>query len=259
MSSGKATYNEHAHLYDIAFSWDIENEVDWLIERLGRDARRVLEPACGSGRMMPPFARRGIEIVGLETSSRMIELAINRMAALDLPAPKIHQLDMTRFELTEAFDGAICPINSLNYLLGRDQVVWHLESVARCLVGSARYMVQLDLLDTSVSVEYSANDCQTWEDERDGTRVRTTWSAISFDAGSGLQTESCKFEILAGPDAGRVYEERHELRKWNWEEWGALIAASPFRLAAVYDGHLTPLPLDRRVEDAHLTWHELVL
>lgn len=259
MSNGDVTYNAHAHLYDIAFSWDIEDEVDWLIKRLGRNARRILEPACGSGRMMPAFARRGIEVVGLEKSARMIELAIKRMASLDLPAPKIHQLDMTRFELSEAFDGAICPINSLNYLLGRDHVVWHLESMARCLVGNARYMVQLDLLDTSVSVEYSANDSQTWEAERDGTRVCTTWSAVSFDAGSGLQTESCKFEVLSGPEAGSVYEECHELRKWNWEEWGALVAASPFQLAAVYDGQFNPLPLDRRVEDAHLTWHELVL
>ncbi len=255
------TYDRLAHLYDLAFAWDIAEEVDWLLARCGANVRRILEPACGSGRMFPAFQHRGVEVVGVERSPTMIDRARQRMASFGLPAPIIHQADMTRFDLHEAFDAALCPINSLNYLLGRDAVLWHLESVARHLVPDARYMVQLDLMDTSVSVDYARDDYQQWEVEYADVRLRTTWQAVSFDAGSGLQTERVRFELLGGPDAGEVYEDEHILRKWSWEEWGALIAASPFKLVAVYDGEKDrpALPLDDRVEEAHLTWHELVV
>jgi hypothetical protein len=42
-------YADDAELYDIAFDWDIEDEVTWILDRL--DAVSVLEPGCSSGRI----------------------------------------------------------------------------------------------------------------------------------------------------------------------------------------------------------------
>jgi hypothetical protein len=50
-------YEDDAELYDIAFDWDISDEADWLVERL--EATTVLEPGCGSGRMLEALADRG--------------------------------------------------------------------------------------------------------------------------------------------------------------------------------------------------------
>jgi len=59
-------YRDDAELYDIAFDWDVEEEVDWLLERLGPGCTSVLEPGCGTGRMVVAFARRGIEVLGFD-------------------------------------------------------------------------------------------------------------------------------------------------------------------------------------------------
>lgn len=258
-------YNEWAQLYDVAFSWDVTAEVAWLVQRLTAGDRvpvvQILEPACGSGRLFPAFARHGIEIVGIERSPAMAARAAARMRALGLPPAEVLVADMARFELPRGVDGAVCALGSLKYLQSREAVLSHLYAVARHLNAHARYLVQLDLMDTGVSVDYAASDCTTWEAEVDGLRVRTTWRYVSFDAGSGRQTERCRFEVLAGPGAGQVVEEEHVLRVWSWEEWGALVAASPFRLAGVYDGQAgyAPLPLDARIERAERVWHELVL
>jgi SAM-dependent methyltransferase len=255
------TYDAAAELYDIAFAWDVADEVAWLLERFGEPCVKVLEPACGAARMFPDFLRQHVDVVGIEQSAAMIRLAELRMRDLGLPAPPILHGDMVHFDLREEFDGALCPINSLGYLLSSQDLLDHLHAVARHLRAAGRYMVQLDLLDTGVSVEYDAHDSIEWEGERDGVRVRATWEALRFDAATGLQTERARFEVLTGPEAGRVVEEEHVQRKWNWEEWGALVAASPFRLAAVYAGDegRRPVPLDAGVEAAHLTWHELVV
>jgi SAM-dependent methyltransferase len=283
--SSQPTYAALAVLYDIAFSWDIGPEVEWLLTRMGGRVGRVLEPACGSGRMFAEFARRGVEITGVEVEPTMIARARHRAARLCLPEPAIHPGDMTRFDLREAYEGAICPINSLGYLLGHDQLLMHLESVARHLVRGARYLVQLDLMDTGTSIDYARDDRNQWEVDCGALRLRSTWAGLSFDAGSGLQTDLCRFELLppavggvagrpvAGPTEGGfepgmswklpagvcsedelahlkpgvVHEDTHVMRKWSWEEWGALIAASPFRLAAAYAGEVP------------LTWFALTL
>jgi hypothetical protein len=54
-------YAEEAELYDIAFGWDVA-EADWLVERLGPDCRTVLEPGCGTGRMLAALAERGLRV-----------------------------------------------------------------------------------------------------------------------------------------------------------------------------------------------------
>ena len=56
----RPVYNDHAELYDLAFAWDVGDEVEWLMERFGPTVRSVLEPACGSGRLFPELARRGL-------------------------------------------------------------------------------------------------------------------------------------------------------------------------------------------------------
>ena len=98
-------YERYAELYDLAFDWDIEDEVEWLLERLGPECRSVLEPGCGSGRVLEALARRGLEVVGLDSSPAMVELARARGLEVVLG-------DMTDFDLGRTFDGAVCPINT---------------------------------------------------------------------------------------------------------------------------------------------------
>jgi SAM-dependent methyltransferase len=77
---------EEAELYDIAFSWDLDEEAAWLIGRLaGPGVRTLLEPVCGSGRVLEAFAAVGIEAVGIDLSPRMVALANERLARKGLP------------------------------------------------------------------------------------------------------------------------------------------------------------------------------
>src|SRR5690348_2884830 len=95
-------YTDDAELYDIAFGWDVEEEVDWLYDRLGRP-RSLFEPGCGSGRMLESFARRGVEVAGIDLSPRMIELARERLG----DRGEVSVADMTDFGLGRTFDSAI--------------------------------------------------------------------------------------------------------------------------------------------------------
>ncbi len=65
--------------YDIAFSWDLEPEID-VFERIferhvpGR-VERVLEPACGTGRFLRALPRRGYRVTGYDAEPAMVDYA----------------------------------------------------------------------------------------------------------------------------------------------------------------------------------------
>jgi SAM-dependent methyltransferase len=121
-------YADDAELYDIAFDWDVTDEVEWLLERLGAECRSVLDPGCGSGRMLDALARRGIEVTGIDLSPAMVELARRRLG----DRGTVVVADMRNFDLGRTFDGAISPINTLLHL-SPNELAAHLNATARHL------------------------------------------------------------------------------------------------------------------------------
>jgi len=251
-------YTRDAEYYDIAFDWDVTQEVDWLIRRLGKKTRRILEPGCGSGRMFLPFIRRGIVVTGIDNSQPMLDLAKKRIMSAGYSSPALHRMDMANFNLGDTFDGAVMPINTFGYLASREQARDHLCSVARHLRKGGKYMIQVDMKNLRRS---ASSDSSSWEMEREGIRVKMTWNTIGFDPETLIETQLSRIEVLSGPDKGSMMEEEHLIRRWDWESWKKLLKETPFVQSAAYDGNSPKrpsLPMNADLNHAKLTWHELL-
>jgi len=251
---GSRLYTTEAELYDIAFSWDVSAEVDWLLERLGSDCSPVLEPACGSGRMLAALAERGVEAVGFDSSPEMVQLAQQRLNARKLPGEAL-VADMGGFALEQVFGGAICPVDSLAYLTEPADVVTHLSCVARHLRPGAGYLVQLELRDEADP--WRGVRPSVWEAERGNTRLKIAWRVEWIDIEAGIEVQHARFEVVGGPERGRVFEERHTMAAWTPKRWAATSAESGFAYTAVYDGDGTGRPRRPLGDAGRLLWHEL--
>jgi SAM-dependent methyltransferase len=244
-------YDEDVELYDIAFDWDVGDEVTWLLERLGAECRSVLEPGSGSGRMLEAFARRGVEIVGIDISASMVEFARERLARAGVGVEVVHA-DMTDFDLGRTFDGAICPINTLGHL-DAAALARHLACVARHLAPGAKYVVQVGLAAPDDEPGGSH-----WEAQRNGVRLKIDWEGVRRDFVEGREEQRARITFLSGPRRGEVLEEFYELTIWTPETWAAALSRSPFVQGATYDGN----DRDRRRVDSTSTggllWHELL-
>ena len=84
-----------AWLYDAAFGWDISDEVAWLSQQLGGGP--VLEPACGSGRMLIALARAGIPAAGFDRSEAMLDRARRRFRDEGREPPELLVGDVRAF------------------------------------------------------------------------------------------------------------------------------------------------------------------
>ena len=111
------------------FLYDLENADDpgfdlgfWTAVVESARPRRLLELACGTGRLTLPLARLGIaeEVVGVDSSAPFLETARERV---DGEAVTLVEGDMRRPPVDGPFDLVIVPFNSLAYLHAtRDQL-----------------------------------------------------------------------------------------------------------------------------------------
>lgn len=238
-------YSEEPELYDIAFDWDLAAEADWLVDRLGPGCRSVLEPGCGTGRLLEALARRGLEAVGFDISQAMVAYARRRLERAGARADVV-RADMADFDLGRRFDGAVSAISTASLLTG-EGLATHLEAVARHLHPGSRYLVQLAL-----AVAPTPPWRSEWEAERGDTKLRIVWEALD------AQHSRSRFEIIAGPRAGEIVEDLHETTSWDPDAWRQTVAASPFAQVACYDGELAGRPPVEPERGGGYLWHELV-
>lgn len=98
----------------------------------------VLDLACGSGRLTVPLAQAGLEVVGADLSSAMLERARNHARAHAVE-PGFVQLDMREFDLGgRTFDTIIVAMNSVLHLHSLDDFKGFFGSVSRHLSPAGR-------------------------------------------------------------------------------------------------------------------------
>ena len=218
-----------------------------MFERLGRP-QTVLEPGCGSGRMLEAFMRRGVDVAGIDASPKMIELARERLGK----GADLRVADMTDLDLGRTFDGAISPINTLLHLTP-EQLARHLACMATELGVGGIYLVQVGLLTPET---YDPSAAAHIEASRGDTALGMDWEDVDVDFARGVSRQRSRIEVLAGDRAGEVIEELHEMTLWTPTTWHAAIDVSPFAETATYDGGRTgEWPLVGRDATGGLLWH----
>src|SRR4051812_43239151 len=67
-----------AQLYDL---FPFEGDLPLYLELAQQEGGKVLELACGSGRVLVPLVRAGNSVTGIDLSSHMLEIARRKLAA----------------------------------------------------------------------------------------------------------------------------------------------------------------------------------
>lgn len=125
------SYSEFADVYDVLQS-DVEYEkrTDYLLslfEKYDRRPTLLLDMACGTGGFSLLFAKRGIDVIGVDISPEMLNIARERFANENMQALLLCQ-SAAELDLYGTVDGAVCCLDSLNHILDEDELR---ESIAK--------------------------------------------------------------------------------------------------------------------------------
>ena len=134
MSSEEA----YALYYDLLYSHrDVAREVDFLERVFSQcsqvSVRRVLDVGCGTGIHSIELARRGYEVLGVDLSQKMIEVAREKSRAAGVTGVYFLQADATRLEFEEEFDAAIAMYGVISYFTRDENLLEFLRSLRRAL------------------------------------------------------------------------------------------------------------------------------
>ncbi len=222
--------------YDIVFAGRTDVEVDFLEGIRARHVRsrgvRVLEPACGSGRLVAALAKRGYRALGYDASSPMVAYARRRIRRAGLSA-QVEAGHMESYRPRERFDLAHCLVSSFKYLQSDADARAHLSCVAQALAPGGVYALGFHLTD----YRDRSGDRERWEGERRGIRVACTIEAWPPDRRRRRERLRSRLVARRGRQAER-YETSWWFRTYSAPEFRAVLRTVPaLEHVATYDFH----------------------
>ena len=127
---------DYPHYYDIAFQAYTRQEADFIEAACRKycpfDARRFLEPACGSGRLITELAARGYQVTGFDLNQPALSYLRRRLTRRRLNC-ETFKAEMSDFRLDRPVDAAYCTVSTFRHLLTEQAARGHLECIADSL------------------------------------------------------------------------------------------------------------------------------
>lgn len=238
---------EHPLYYEIAFSFfDVKKQVDTfelIIKEFSKTkVKRFLDIACGPSLQLRETAKRGYKAVGLDLAPQMLRYLSEKAKEEGLRIETV-QADMSNFRLEKKVDFAFIMMGSLVFK-SNEGFLDHLDSLAYSLEKGGLYFIQNKTVDWIRSVE------QSWDMERDGIKVKTTYKTHWKDILNQICTEEIVLEVN---DHGKEMRfERIEDLKFTFpQEFRALVELDKqFEFLGWWEGTESTWYLDKPLEKA---------
>ena len=192
-SGGYETYAFVADLYDWVGPYRARPDVEFFVEAAKDAGNPVLEVGCGTGRVLIPSARAGVDIIGLDLSAAMLDVCRGRLqqeGAAVQSRVQLVQADMRDFDLGRRFTLATLPFRPFQHLVTVEEERSCLASIRRHLVDGGRLI--LDLFNPSLDALVNTTYGEEVGDEPefstpDGRRVVRRHKIVSHDRFAQVQ------------------------------------------------------------------------
>lgn len=187
-----------AELYDSDYAGYDPSDIYFYVEEAVKCGSPVLELGCGTGRITIPIANAGIEVVGVEISPDMLEIARQKIA--ELPAVTgekitLVQGNMCDFHLDRKFDLAIIPFRVFLCLMTIEEQKQALLNIRRHLNDGGKLIVNFfdpdlrEILDHNEHQRNVQKLMNRFKHPKTGNPV-TEWSCWDYDINEQTITET---------------------------------------------------------------------
>ena len=202
----------------------------------------ILEPACGSGRLMAELAARGHKVAGVDLSKGILDFARKRFKRRGIKGRLVHgpmqDFDLQTFGTTNGgFDLAHILVSSFKYLQTEADAADCLNCICDHLRIGGVFVLGLHLTEP----DDDERTLERWRAQRDGLDVICTIRSAPPNAKA--RTEELRSRIVARdlskPDAEpKRYESNWTFRTYTEGQLRSLLRKAPrFKHCATYTFH----------------------
>ena len=200
----------------------------------------VLDLACGTGSMTFELAKRGYDMIGVDGSYDMLNVAYDRKYDLELPRDVLFLMqDMREFELYGTVGAITCCLDSVNYLTGDGELDKCLSLVHNYLDPDGLFLFDINTPHKFENV-YASNN-YVYEEDDCGSDSFCVWQNF-YDK----ETKICEFSltVFEREEGNDSYSRRDEVqceRCYSKNEIEKALMNNKFEIIGFYsDFNFTP-------------------
>ncbi len=205
---------------------------------------RILELACGTGRVAIPLIQAGHSVCGLDLSPRMLEIFTNKLE--NLPATMQNRVelvfgDMGDFVFPTPFDLVIIPFRGFQALTTKTGIHGCLRSVRASLAPHGLFIVDVFKPMADITTRWRGPERHDWtyDDRETGRRIVRTSKHSRIDTNSQIIYPELVYHVTDADGTRREYRDTLSLRYWYRHQLELELASHGFSIAreiGYYDG-----------------------
>ena len=224
-------YTSFARVYDL-FMDNVPYE-EWseyiisLLTEAGIKDGLVADLGCGTGKMTRLLSKAGYDMIGIDNSGEMLEIAREHQYEEDDGILYLLQ-DMREFELYGTVRAVISICDSMNYLLEEADLLTVFKLVNNYLDPKGLFIFDLN---TRYKYEILLGETTISENREEGSFI---WDNY-FDEEEGINQYDLTLFIREEGDLYRKYEETHFQRVYELETVKRLLKEAGLMFVAAYD------------------------
>ena len=236
-------YTSFAEVYDL-FQDNVPYE-EWceylagLLGEYGVDHGLVLDLGCGTGSLTELLARRGYDMIGVDNSGEMLEIAMEKREKSGLDILYLLQ-DMREFELYGTVAAVVSICDSMNYILEREDLTQVLRLVNNYLDPGGVFIFDLntpykyrELLADNTFAEDREESSFIWENFYDEEEQINEYDLTLFIRRA---VPGCEEPLY------QKFQETHYQRAYSLEEIQEALALAGMEFVTAYDAFTKDAP-----------------
>lgn len=223
-------YQDFAYLYD-ALQKDVPYEkfadyYEKIMEKFGNEKGLCLDLGCGTGNMTEELAKRGFDMIGVDSSVDMLDVAREKACETGMNILYLNQ-DMTDFELYGTVNTVVSTLDCVNYITDKEALLKVFKLVNNYLDPKGLFIFDIN---SSYKIKNILGDNTYVSDDED---IFYSWQN-SYDG----ETKICTFYLTffeKDEDVYYRYDETHYERAYEVEELRELIESAGMEIVGIYD------------------------
>ena len=233
-------YSGFAKVYDLFMdNIPYEEWTDYVKELFAEEGVKdgiLLDLGCGTGSVTELLAESGFDMIGIDNSEEMLEIAMEKRAESGLDILYLLQ-DMREFELYGTVKGVVSICDSMNYILDDEDLLDVFKLVHNYLDNEGIFIFDMKTMHEYANV---MADNTFAEDREESSFI---WENY-YDEEEEINQYDLSIFVKEEDGRYRKYEETHLQRAYEQQCVEELIKESGLELLHVYDAFTRETPAE---------------
>lgn len=206
-----------------------------ILRRVNYHPKSILDVACGTGTVSEILYSRGYDVVGIDLSEKMIEVAIRNSVESGSCIDYFTQ-DATELALDRKFDLAISLFDSLNNITDESRFALAMKRVGEHIVPGGYFVFDVNTEYALAHGFFNQTNIVTFP--------KYVWTS-DYDRQSRICTVTMVFEVMEHDGNRRQFTEIHRQKAYRLEEIDSMLNAADFETITHYHAYKFKQPTRR--------------